>query len=282
MAAPHPGLSGAAGPCDSSHDANLMKGQPMPRPTPDMATSELEPPLIRPLKAYAFDPSQGRLLGNEVLDSGALPGTRRRRSGARRVRLERHRRVPDTTTAPTRPTTYWSTSTIPASCIRGGLDPVVSNSRFHQQMVYAIVTDTVAHFEAALGRRIHWRRAGSDDPTSSTSFRTRWFRPMLFTFRRRMASCSAIFGPTPTTRDATCRGNRSHLPLARHRRARDHTRHHRRNPRALYRELESRRAGVCMGRLPIWLRCFGTQATHEVLPDDPAHRRRAVPLPAAA
>jgi hypothetical protein len=25
-------------------------------------------------------------------------------------------------------------------------------------MVYAVVTETIQHFEAALGRRMHWRR----------------------------------------------------------------------------------------------------------------------------
>ncbi len=161
MAAPHPGLSGAAGPCDNSHDANLMKGQPMPRPTPDMATSELEPPLIRPLKAYAFDPSQGRLLGNEMsiavryqeLDAGPVVRDGYAWNGIAVIDYDGANK------------TYYAPVDLddPRILIRGGLDPVESNPRFHQQMVYAIVTDTVAHFEAALGRRIHWRRAGSDE-----------------------------------------------------------------------------------------------------------------------
>jgi hypothetical protein len=50
----------------------------------------------------------------------------------------------------------------PRILIRGGLDPVEADPRFHQQMVYAVVTETVQHFEAALGRRIHWRRGGTD------------------------------------------------------------------------------------------------------------------------
>jgi len=50
--------------------------------------------------------------------------------------------------------------------IRGGLDPSEGDPRFHQQMVYAVVSDTIQHFETALGRRIHWRRGlrdGTDD-----------------------------------------------------------------------------------------------------------------------
>src|SRR3954463_6665244 len=41
---------------------------PPGRSTPGLAKPDidLDPPLARPLKAYAFDPSQGRLLGNEM------------------------------------------------------------------------------------------------------------------------------------------------------------------------------------------------------------------------
>jgi len=51
----------------------------------------------------------------------------------------------------------------PAILIRGGLDPIEADPRFHQQMVYAVVTETIQHFEAALGRRIHWRRVARDN-----------------------------------------------------------------------------------------------------------------------
>jgi hypothetical protein len=40
-----------------------------------------------------------------------------------------------------------------------GLNPSESDPRFHQQMVYAIASRTIAMFETALGREIHWRRA---------------------------------------------------------------------------------------------------------------------------
>jgi hypothetical protein len=52
--------------------------------------------------------------------------------------------------------------------IRGGIDPSESDPHFHQQMVYAVVSETVKRFEFALGRPIKWRRppAGmkQDDP----------------------------------------------------------------------------------------------------------------------
>ena len=111
--------------------------------------------LSRPLKAYAFDPSQGKILGNEMsmrvryqkLDPGPVAAYRAPNAIA----------VVD----------YDGTNKVwyqPVDLndekilLCGGLDPSESDPRFHQQMVYAVITDTIQHFEAALGRRIHWRR----------------------------------------------------------------------------------------------------------------------------
>ena len=44
-----------------------------------------------------------------------------------------------------------------------GLDPSESDPRFHQQMVYAVVSETIERFKFALGRDIHWRRHGAQD-----------------------------------------------------------------------------------------------------------------------
>lgn len=124
------------------------------------AMVDLDPPLVRPLKAYAFDPSQGRLLGNEMsvrvryqeLAAGPVP---RRRDGRNAVA------VLDYDGAARkwyRPVDLDDSRIL----IRGGLDPTESDPRFHQQMVYAVATETIQHFEAALGRQIHWRRAERD------------------------------------------------------------------------------------------------------------------------
>ena len=40
---------------------------------------------------------------------------------------------------------------------QGGLVPSEANPQFHQQMVYAVVMDTVRRFEGALGREIKWK-----------------------------------------------------------------------------------------------------------------------------
>src|SRR6266850_7802571 len=110
---------------------------------------DIRPPDVRPLKAYAFDPSQGRYLGNEmtlkVKYEKLLPGPIGRRiavidyDGANQV--------------------FYKPVDLdePSLLIRGGLDPSESDPRFHQQMVYAVVSETIQHFESALGRRIRWR-----------------------------------------------------------------------------------------------------------------------------
>ncbi len=121
---------------------------------------ELDRPLTRPLKAYAFDPSQGRLLGNQMtmsiryqeLDPGPVVRDYLTWDGVAVMDYDVTNDV------------YYEPVDLddPRVLIRGGLDPLESDPRFHQQMVYAVATDTVQHFEAALGRRIHWRRAQRD------------------------------------------------------------------------------------------------------------------------
>jgi len=110
-----------------------------------------EPP-TRALKVYALDPSAGNYVGNVMTvrirwERNLKPGPVGRRfavidyDGGNRcyyppVDLDDHRIL-----------------------AMGGLDPSESDPRFHQQMVYAVASETVEKFEAALGRTIHWRRA---------------------------------------------------------------------------------------------------------------------------
>src|SRR5438132_12140267 len=44
----------------------------------------------------------------------------------------------------------------PAVLIRSGLDPAETDPQFHQQMVYAVASETIRRFELALGRPIKW------------------------------------------------------------------------------------------------------------------------------
>jgi hypothetical protein len=116
---------------------------------------DIDDPVTRPLKAYAFDPSAGKLLGNEMsmevryqrLDPG--PVVRGGDGDAIAVvDYDGANKV------------YYRPVDLddPRILIRGGLSPSEGDPRFHQQMVYAVVTETIQHFETALGRRIHWRR----------------------------------------------------------------------------------------------------------------------------
>ncbi|MEA2162005.1 MAG: hypothetical protein QOK37_132 [Thermoanaerobaculia bacterium] len=120
---------------------------------------DIDAPDTRPLKAYAFDPSAGKLLGNEMsmevryqeLDPGPVVRDFSRNAIA----------VIDYDGSNK---TYYTPVDLDDKriLIRGGLDPSEADPRFHQQMVYAVVTETIQHFEMALGRRIHWRRGLRD------------------------------------------------------------------------------------------------------------------------
>ena len=149
-----------------------------------MTAMEHDQPLSRPLKAYAFDPSQGRLLGNEMslavryqeLDPGPVVRDHRAWDGVAVVDYDGANK------AYYRPVNLDDRRVL----IRGGLDPVESDPRFHQQMVYAVVTETVQHFEAALGRRIHWHR-GHGAPNENIF--------QLNLFPHAMISANAFYSP---------------------------------------------------------------------------------------
>ena len=107
-----------------------------------------ELPTERPLKAYAFDPSQGHNLGNymtiNVRDEKLLPGP-----------IGRYLAVIDYDASND---CYYEPVNLNDDSVlmRGGLDPSESDPRFHQQMVYAVASETIRRFEFALGRNTKW------------------------------------------------------------------------------------------------------------------------------
>lgn len=122
------------------------------------ASAEIPRPNERLLKVYAFDPSKGHLIGNymtasvryEKLRPGPMPSSPNRESSRFAV------------------IDYDGSNNIfykrvdlddPLVLICGGLDPSQSDPRFHQQMVYAVASETLQRFEFALGRIIRWRVA---------------------------------------------------------------------------------------------------------------------------
>jgi len=158
----------------------------------------IDNPVTRPLKAYAFDPSAGKLLGNEMsmqvryqrLDPGPVVHNRARDAIAV-VDYDATNNV------------YYEPVNLDDERIllRGGLDPSEGDPRFHQQMVYAVVSETIQHFETALGRRIHWRRGlfkdRMDDDARRDSIYTLNLYPHAFVGKNAFYSPSAkgiLFG----------------------------------------------------------------------------------------
>ena len=137
-------------------------------------------PTSRPLKVYAFDPSMGRKLDNfmilQVPFEDLQPGPIGRKVAVvdfdasngqwyEPVDLE-HRHL----------------------LIRSGLEPTEADPRFHQQMVYAVASETIRRFEFGLGREIRWRPkpgAARDAP----------FRSHLRIFPHAFQQANAFFDP---------------------------------------------------------------------------------------
>lgn len=139
---------------DGPRKTTPVAASAQPVTAPPLMT-DLERPVARPLKVYAFDPSQGRLLGNQMCINVRYqdldPGPVVREHVGDAIAVVDYDGANKTWYKPV-------DLDDPRILIRSGLDPTESDPRFHQQMVYAVVTDTIQHFEAALGRRIHWRR----------------------------------------------------------------------------------------------------------------------------
>ena len=143
-------------------------------------STEFRPPAKRSLKVYAFDPTMGRLLGNELLIDvkyeKLAPGP-----------LGKHFAVVD----------YDGTAKVyyqpvdldhPNLLLREGLDPTESDPRFHQQMVYAVASETLERFEAALGRHLHWRIMKDDNKRFVKASDNR-----LYLFPHAMAEANAFY-----------------------------------------------------------------------------------------
>jgi hypothetical protein len=107
-------------------------------------------PQTRPLKVFAFDPSLGRQYGNVMtvgVDQEDL------KAGPRGRLLE----VIDYDVSND---CYYPPVDLDARkvLLQGGLTPSENDPQFHQQMVYAVASRTIEHFELALGRKVRWSR----------------------------------------------------------------------------------------------------------------------------
>jgi hypothetical protein len=119
-------------------------------PAIDIYTStEIPTPSMRPLNVYAFDPSLGNFVGNQMTARVAYEPLESGPVGARFAVIDydggQH--------------TFYKPVDLddPRLLMSGGLSPSEADPRFHQQMVYAVASETLQRFEYALGRRIRWR-----------------------------------------------------------------------------------------------------------------------------
>ena len=110
---------------------------------------DIPTPETRPLKCYAFDPSQGKYFGNEMTLNVKYEKLLAGPTGERVAVIDYDGENKK----------FYTPVDLdnPNLLIRSGLNPSESDPRFHQQMVYAVVSETIQNFEAALGRRIRWR-----------------------------------------------------------------------------------------------------------------------------
>jgi hypothetical protein len=115
-------------------------------------------PANRPLKAYAFDPTRGRSLGNHMTIRTPYEPLRPGPVG-------KYLAVVDYDASND---LYYAPVNLddPSILIDGGLSPSESNPQFHQQMAYAVASETIRRFAFALGRPITWafRDADRTDP----------------------------------------------------------------------------------------------------------------------
>jgi hypothetical protein len=104
----------------------------------------------RPLKVFAFDPSQGRQLGNHMIVQVPYEPHLRPGPVGQRIAVIDY----DATNR-----CYYEPVDLnePEILLTQGLDPSESNPKFHQQMVYAVAAETTSLCEQALGRPIYWR-----------------------------------------------------------------------------------------------------------------------------
>jgi hypothetical protein len=107
-------------------------------------------PVTRPLKIYPTDPTQGyeaaRKTSISVQYEELEPGPVGDRLEV--IDYDGHGK------------TFYQQVNLdePPILMRGGLDPSESDARFHQQMVYAVASRTLANFDRALGRRVSLRK----------------------------------------------------------------------------------------------------------------------------
>ena len=140
------------------------------------------PPAKRSLKVYAFDPTLGRLLGNDLVIDVRYEKLKPGPVGTRFAVVDYDGSAKS----------FYKPVDLddPNLLLREGLDPTESDPRFHQQMVYAVASETLERFEAALGRRIHWALPMDEPGKDVPAHRNR-----LYLYPHAMAEANAFYSP---------------------------------------------------------------------------------------
>ncbi|MBC7931899.1 MAG: S8 family serine peptidase, partial [Rubrivivax sp.] len=125
---------------------------PPPRPVREQGLQIPDPPYRR-IRTYAVDPSFSTRLETSSINEVAL-----------KVRWEKLEAGPKGEYIEVIDTDADGTTTYPPVDLndprllaQDGHAPAEGNPAFHQQMVYAVASKTIAHFERALGRPVLWR-----------------------------------------------------------------------------------------------------------------------------
>lgn len=111
-------------------------------------------PAFRELRVFAFDPSRGKNFGNEMTLQVAFEDPLETGPIGKYLAVVDYDSARHCYYEPVDLNDRWILA-------EDGLPPSEADPRFHQQMVYAVVSDTIHRFEYALGRKIHWRRDGT-------------------------------------------------------------------------------------------------------------------------
>jgi hypothetical protein len=141
-----------AGPAPVSPSASSDRARParllLSRPI------DVEPPVARRLRVYAFDPSLAVKTQTASINETTLNIKWEQNLGPGPV--GEYIEVIDHDPASE---AYYEPANLnhPNVLARDGFDPSEGDPRFHQQMVYAVTMKTISHFERALGRVAFWR-----------------------------------------------------------------------------------------------------------------------------
>lgn len=118
------------------------------------STRPIPKPAVRELRAFALDPGCGRNYGNYMVLQVPFEDDLQPGPVGRYVAVVDYDSVNKCYYEPVDLNSPWILAD-------DGLDPSESDPRFHQQMTYAVASETIRRFQFALGRSIHWRA----DPT---------------------------------------------------------------------------------------------------------------------